>query len=623
MGKIFCSTDKTFKNPVGPVKPNDKICFRVKINVSLNPSDLYLIFDRYWMQGSIICKMEKIAKEGEEIVFEANIRIQEINIYKYHFEFYSNGQKKVITKEHMCFDGKIQDWHWNMEKEDWQLTVYKPTPTSKTMSDGIMYQIFPDRFYKFGKIEDLPKDRIYREWGEKPFFSDDLIGMDYFGGNLQGIKNRLEYLKKLGVTVLYLNPIWLANSNHRYNTSDYKEVDPVLGKKQDLIEFIDEAHRRGMIIILDTVLNHTGSDSKYFNKEGRFQSNGAYNSRNSEYYDWYYFSNYPYQYESWWGFTTLPKINQESISFQKFAFAEGGLLDYWYSLGIDGIRLDVADELPNHTLKKIYDVSKRNKKEIIIVGEVWEDASNKTNYGHRMEYFLGNELTSVMNYPVKEAILAYIRYGGEYWASNLVEVLTRIFVENYPREIAYSLMNFLSSHDTVRAITKLAGPEVNDQDKIWQNTHDELSREEYILGRERLKISYLLLYFLPGIPSIFYGDEVGVSGQKDPFCRKCYPWNRKDKKLLRFFKEIGKFRKKEKEFFGIADFEVKWADDEGCIIKRMSEDRSMILVLNRTNQVLDLPSDIYEGKSAKIIFNTKETLENKIAPYSGMILELM
>lgn len=622
MGNIFCSIDAQFKSPIGPVKSDVQLCFRVRIDESFNPNNVYLILDRYWMQGSFMWKMEEIRREEREIVFEVNFKVQEVNIYKYHFEFYSYGQKKVISKQKGKFDGEILDWDWNMQREDWQLTVYKPICTHEEMSDGIMYQIFPDRFCKSEKLMNLPKDRIYRKWGEKPFFSDETICTDYFGGNLQGIRDRLKYLKSLGVTVLYLNPIWFADSNHRYNTSDYEVVDPVLGQAEDLIELIHEAHKYDMLVILDTVLNHTGSNSKYFNKDGSFNICGAYNSKNSEYYDWYYFSNYPYQYESWWGFPTLPKINQESLSFQKFVFAEGGLLDYWYSLGIDGLRLDVADELPNETLKKIYDVSRRNRKQVIIIGEVWEDASNKTNYGHRMEYFLGNELTSVMNYPVKEAILAYIRYGGEYWANNLKETLIRIFIENYPREIAYSVMNFLSSHDTVRAITKLAGSEVDNHDKEWQNLHDELSREEYKIGRERLKISYLLLYFLPGIPSIFYGDEVGLSGQKDPFCRKCYPWDRRDKKLLKYFKELGEFRKKDKEFFKLADFEVSWVDDERCVLERKLANRKMRLVLNRTDRVLDISSDIYEEKNVKVIFGVKKLLENKLAPYSGVVQEI-
>ena len=227
-----------------------------------------------------------------------------------------------------------------------------------------------------------------------------------------------------------------------------------------------------------------------------------------------------------------------------------------------------------------------------------------------------------MNYPVRDAILAYIRYGGEYWSDNLSETLTRIFIENYPREIAYSVMNFLSSHDTVRAITKLAGPEVDNHDKTWQNSNDDLSKEEYKLGRERLMISYLMLYFLPGIPSIFYGDEVGLSGQKDPFCRKCYPWNRKDKKLLKFFKRLGKMRKQNKAFFGTADFEVTRVNNEICVLERKSENRRLVLIINRTDRILDIPEIICKMNSMKVVFVVKKSLENKISPYSGIILEM-
>ena len=622
MGMVFCSTDVQYKNPVGPVKKGGVINFRVKIGSCLNPREVTLIFDRYWMQGLFEWKMQEVRREENEVVFEAKVEIEEVNIYKYHFEFWSYNQKMVICKKWNSFEGYVKPRNMQLEGEEWQLTVYTPIATHEEMSQGIMYQIFPDRFCKYGEIQNLPTDRIYRPWGERPFFEDDTICSDYFGGNLQGIRHRLKFLKELGVTVLYLNPIWLASSNHRYNTSDYREVDPILGTEEDLLELISEAHKNGMIIILDTVLNHTGSDSVYFNKEGRFQSLGAYNSMESEYFDWYYFHEYPNKYESWWGFKTLPKINQESKNFQDYMFGENGTLRYWYKLGIDGLRLDVADELPNETLKKIFEVARKNSEKVIIIGEVWEDASNKTNYGHRMEYFLGSELTSVMNYPVKEAILAYIRYGGEYWSDNLSETLTRIFIENYPREIAYSVMNFLSSHDTVRAITKLAGPEVDNHDKAWQNSHDDLSREEYKLGRDRLIISYLMVYFLPGIPSIFYGDEVGLAGQKDPFCRKCYPWGRRDKKLLKFFKRLGKMRKQNKAFFGTADFKVIRVNDEICVLERRNENKRLVLVINRTDRVLNIPEDICKLNSVKVVFVAKKTLRNKISPYGGVILEM-
>ena len=334
MGSIFCSIDLQYKNPVGPVKENEEIIFRVKIDSYLGPKEVFIIFDRYWMQGSFEWKMQEVRREEDKVVFEAKIKAQEVNIYKYHFEFYSHDQKMTIYKKWNSFEGYVRPWNIHLEGEQWQLTVYRPITTHEEMSQGIMYQIFPDRFYKFGDVENLPPDRIYRPWGEIPFFSDDTICSDYFGGNLQGIKNRLKFLKKLGVTVLYLNPIWLAISNHRYNTSNYREVDPVLGTEKDLLELITEAHRNGMIIILDTVLNHTGSDSVYFNKDKRFQTCGAYNSKESQYYDWYFFSEYPNKYESWWGFQTLPKINQESRSFQEYMFGENGTLEYWYKLGI-------------------------------------------------------------------------------------------------------------------------------------------------------------------------------------------------------------------------------------------------------------------------------------------------
>lgn len=619
MREIFDSLQTRFKTPTGCIKVGEEVYFHLEIPKKEAPYEVRIIFEEFFSDKAFSEEMTRIREDNDRIIFETEGNFGEKNIYRYFFSFKSYGRTKFIKKKAGSFEGQIQE---SPEGFAWQLTIYDEITTNPNMQEGVMYQIFPDRFARYGSVENPPADRIYRVWEGNPFWKEKLIGQDFFGGNLQGVIHKLRYLKELGVTALYLNPIWIARSNHRYDPADYKKVDPLLGTEADLKELIKRAHKLGMIVVIDTVLNHTGADSIYFNKYNSYPVIGAFNSTESKYFGWYYFSEHPEKYESWWGFTEHPKINQEASSFQEYMFGNGGVIDYWYSLGIDGLRLDVPDELPNFTLNCIYNCSKRNKENAVIISEVWEDASNKANYGHRMEYLLGHETTSVMNYPVKDAILAYIRYG-DFWGAHLKETLETVFLENYPREIAWSLMNFLSSHDTVRAITKLVGPEAQENDREWQNKHDTLSREEYILGRERLMISYLILYFLPGIPSIYYGDEVGLCGQKDPFNRKPYPWNRRDKKLLKFFKALGKFRHIERDFFRKADFEVSYIDEEICILERSHAKRQLFLVVNRSDHMVDIVKHNDHPERTKILFTTDKHNECKtyLNPHQGMILE--
>lgn len=593
MSTIFNSLNKNFKFPTGPLPKNKILTLRIKLDKKLNPSDVQFVLYEYCASWNLhTFPMEYEASDNSNIYFKVEISNLDVNIYRYYFSFVTYGKRKFLKICEDSWEAYISD---NPVTRDWQLTVYEPMNTHPNMKNGIMYQIFPDRFCKSGEITNLPPDRIYRNWGELPYYTNDTIGKDFFDGDLKGIIKKLDYLKKLHISILYLNPIWESQSNHRYNTGSYEIVDPVLGNMDILKELVKKAHANGMIVILDAVLNHTGSDSIYFNKYNRYPTEGAYNSNNSLFYNWFYFhNNNKDNYDSWWGFETLPKVNQNNPDFIEYIFGIGGVIDKWYDTGIDGLRLDVADELENSTLVKIYEASARNRDSIVIIGEVWDNASNKCNYGHRMNYFLGHELTSVMNYPVKDSLLAYVRYGG-HWAYNLKKVLLSIFIEDYPTEIAHSLMNFLSSHDTVRAITKLAGKEVDNHDRSWQVANDNLTRDEYILGRKRLMLSFLLLYLFPGVPSIFYGDEIGIAGQKDPFCRKCFAWNHIDKKLLHFMRGLGKFRSSISDFLSTASFDVCEIDDSKCIYSRYSNDKILFVFANRSDSeiLIDIPKYVF------------------------------
>ena len=617
MSTIFNSLDTYFKSRSGPIKEGEGLTFRVKLRKDIQPYNVKLVFFGFQQAyNSLEFGLNFEYSDENYDYFKVDISNLEINIYEYYFVFESYGSRKYLKK---CYDSWEAFISTDNSGCNWQLTVYTPVKTHPNMNKGIMYQIFPDRFYRSGKTTNLPNDRTYRKWGELPFYTDDKICSDFFGGDLRGITEKLDYLKSLSVSVIYLNPIWESQSNHRYDTSDYTKVDPVLGNLDDVKELLSKAHSLGMIVILDTVLNHTGSDSIYFNKNNRYPVNGAFNSTDSPYRNWYYFWPDGIHYESWWGFETLPKLNQQSEGYINYFFNSGGVLDIWFRLGFDGLRLDVADELDNSTLNRICESSKRFCDKIIIIGEVWDNASNKCNYGHRMEYFLGNELTSVMNYPVKDAILAYVRYG-DLWSSNLWRTLISVYIEDYPHEIAYSLMNLLSTHDSVRMITKLAGKEVDDHDKNWQFENDTLSPQEYRLGRARAMISYLILYFFPGIPSIFYGDEIGLFGQKDPFCRKCFPWNRIDKKFLHFFKNLGKLRNSFADFLSIANFNIVKINNELCIFTRDFDDKSLLIMVNRADFAVDISDFSSNLRNISILFSIGNSTLQELDCFGALVL---
>lgn len=434
--------------------------------------------------------------------------------------------------------------HVSRDGECWQQTVYDSDfKTPEWLSGGIIYQIFPDRFYNSGtKKGGVPENRyLSDDWDKQPEFRQNCgkccLGNDYYGGDLLGIKEKLPYLKGLGVTCIYLNPIFEADSNHRYNTADYMKIDPLLGDENDLNALCEEAKKLDIKIILDGVFSHTGDDSIYFNKYGHYGTEGAYNSKSSPYYNWYKFNNWPDGYDAWWGIKTLPEVNEDNPEFTDFITGKDGVLRYWLRAGISGWRLDVADELPDKFLENIRAAIKAENHEAFLLGEVWEDASNKISYSSRRKFLQGNQLDSVMNYPFANAIIDFIKSGNPY---PFIETVLSI-CENYPKESITTLMNHIGTHDTARALTVLGKPDAYTGDRAWQSVQ-KLSGGEYDLTVRKLKLATLLQYTLPGVPSIFYGDEAGIEGYSDPFCRATYPWGKENTELLTHYKYLGDIR---------------------------------------------------------------------------------
>ena len=426
-----------------------------------------------------------------------------------------------------------------------QLTVYDDRDhTPEWFGSGVSYQIFPDRFCR-SRIPDpagmVGERTVHENWQDTPDFLPDEQGeirnRDFFGGDLPGITGKLDYLKGLGVTTVYLNPIFEAASNHRYNTADYLAIDPMLGKEEDFQALCREAHKRGMRILLDGVFNHTGSISRYFNADGSYPDVGAAQSAQSPYYNWYHFSRWPTEYDAWWGIKTLPAVEENHPDYREFIFGgRDSVVRHWLRCGADGWRLDVADELPDDFIAQLRCAMEEEKSDALLIGEVWEDGSNKIAYDRRRRYLLGSETHGLMNYPFRTAALQWL-CGGD--ASDFRESMETLR-ENYPPDAYYSAMNFLSTHDTPRILTLLGGEPVP-EDKPGRAAA-RLSPAGYELARRRLMLGAMLLYAFPGSPTVYYGDEAGVQGYEDPLNRRTYPWGQEDERLLAWYRKLGALR---------------------------------------------------------------------------------
>ncbi len=435
----------------------------------------------------------------------------------------------------------------------YQITVTEEGfKTPDDFKKGVMYQIFPDRFCKSEGAKPQEGIKYHTDKGRKAIFHGSFDGSpmfrplpgeehyspcDYFGGDLKGIEESLPYLSGLGVTILYLNPIFEADSNHRYNTADYKKIDPILGTEKDFKSLCTAAKNIGMKVILDGVFSHTGSDSVYFNKDDNYKQKGAYQSKKSKYYNWYSFQNWPDEYTSWWGFNTLPEVNEQNDEWQDFVITgEDNVLEYWMNRGAAGYRLDVADELPDNVIELIRTTVK--KQNGFLLGEVWEDPTVKESYGNLRTYALGRALDSVMNYPLRNALVGFLNFTTG--ALQLKDFLLGQS-QNYPKEMYYCLMNLLSSHDIERIRTVLA----TRMDARALDREQQFSlvilKDQDKRGATMQRLAVLLLFTIPGMPSIYYGDETGMHGLKDPFNRA--PFAMIDSMMENFYAQMVKLRR--------------------------------------------------------------------------------
>ncbi len=612
----FNSRDNIYKSISGAVAAGETLQLRLLLHNALKCEQAFLRYRRDDLEDFTEIKLESEGEMGENEIFSCEISF-ETGLYWYAF--------RIITADGECFVNRSEGGEGVIERDEgsrWQQTVYSPEyKTPDWLKGGIIYQIFPDRFYNSGeKKSDVPEDRfICSSWSRQPEYRQPIdgkltLGNDYYGGDLRGIEEKLPYIASLGVNCIYLNPIFEAHSNHRYNTADYLKIDPLLGNEGDLKRLCAEAKKYDIHIILDGVFSHTGSDSRYFNSENRYDDVGAANSEDSDYYSWFKFDHYPDNYKAWWGIKTLPETNEEDEGFSEFITGENGVLRKWLRAGVSGWRLDVADELPDGFLDKTRAAIKAENAEFYLLGEVWEDASNKISYGSRRRFLLGAQLDSVMNYPFAGEILNFVRGG----AASAIDSCVCSVLENYPLCSVDVLMNHIGTHDTIRPLTLLAKGYCEGKDREWQS-HQVLSKTEYDEAKSRLRLAAALQYTLPGVPSVFYGDEAGVQGFGDPFCRATYPWGQEDNELIEFYRLLGKMRR---ECSCLKSGEYNTVSAEGCLFafERRAENGGLLVAVNSSNEPaeFEIPFDI---KPKKVYFGEEISGDTvHLAPLSFVVI---
>lgn len=494
--------------------------------------------------------------------YSTTVKFPKEGLYWYYFRVESNDYSICVQQ------GEQEN---SVEKTENPSRCFSQLVTEKNLSTnikplgGVMYHIFVDRFNRVGKSEQRKGLILKNSWNDPLIDTDDysVINRECYGGNLKGIIAKLPYLKSLNVSVIYLSPIFYAESYHKYDTADYEVVDPMIGTNAELKQLIDKAKTLGMSVILDGVFNHTGADSKYFNMFGTFTEKGAYQSFKSKYAGWYNFKEWPDSYESWWGIATLPCVNENNPQLRSYICGQNGIIEKYMNMGLGGFRLDVVDELSDEYLELICQKIYQCNKNALIVGEVWEDASTKISYDKRRHYLWGKQLNSVTNYPLRNAILSYLKTGE---ASEFLSCYNMI-MDNYPKFVQANLMNIIGSHDTSRI-------------------QSEIEKFDSFNAKNLHKIASLIEYAFVGLPTIYYGDEIGLRNIKADISRTPYPWGSEDQEMLDWYKMLGKLRSLAPVVEG--NMEVLQCTDGVIAIKRTLGNESVVVATNVGDQPFTL-----------------------------------
>lgn len=565
MSTIYFNPWKTFyKKPFGASTCDQVIQFQIQVTEP-QVTRVYLVIHKDFGETKHVL----LTAEQTDMYSGEYCLNQGKGLYFYHFEIQIKNQTMpLFYGAHQGGEGRIE--HDREKLWEFQITCYQTEePAATWYREAIFYQIFPDRFFNGNpkQVMNQPKANtfLYATTEDQPMYiknaAGEILRWDFFGGNLKGIQAKIPYLQELGITAIYLNPIFEAKSNHRYDTSDYFKIDPVLGTLKDFEALVEALKEKGIRVMLDGVFSHVGQNSRYFNRDGSYGLDvGAYRNPKSPYVSWFQFLQYPEQYLSWWGIADLPTIDKSNPHFQQFIYgSEDSVIDYWTKRGVDAWRLDVADELPDAFIQGIREKLKQYSEKVLI-GEVWEDASNKISYQERRQYLLGEHLQGVMNYPLRSAILALVNQTKT--PEQIARMLTTL-IENYPKAVLHSNLNSLGTHDTERVLTML------DQDL------------------KKLNVAFAILFYFIGVPCIYYGDEAGLTGYKDPENRQFFPWKQNNPSIVAICKKWIAARKNNailiegtihlfynSHLFGV--LRVKGSNYEALIVNPTSQAQSIV-----------------------------------------------
>ena len=573
MSCLFNSFDPYFKQPFGAVRAGQTVRLSLCIPEELGYVDPHLVLKKEGkFDVPVYYRMNFDGQTPRQNHFSVEVPLNDPGLYFYYFDLYTDF-RRIVRGPDNC---GVISWQ---DGESWQITVYEQDfETPESIKGKVFYQIFPDRFCEGVENKPMPfADRIYQaDKHAEPFWQPNEVGghlnEDYFGGDLKGIQQKLPYLHEMGVDFIYLNPIFEAHSNHRYNTADYLNVDPLLGTNEDFEALCTAAKKYGIGIVLDGVFSHTGSDSRYFNREGRYGEGGAYRDPNSPYRCWYDFGpQYKGGYRSWWGFETLPEVDEETPSYVEFITGPGGVIDTWLRRGAAGFRLDVADELPDEFIEKVRAAVKRVSPE---------------------KFLLGKGLDSVMNYPFKNAVLDFVK--GKPAEQAMTEILT--ICEHYPAPAMDTALNFLSTHDTERALTVIADEPANGRGRAWQSGRC-VTGDAYEEGLLRLRMAYAIIYTLPGVPCLYYGDEIAMQGYRDPFNRAFFRWDAHEQRLRPVLAQLAQLRHT-CEAFRTGQLRVLRAEDGILHYQRVGKVETAEIIVNRTEHII--VETLASGKSTEV-----------------------
>ncbi len=607
------SANVRYRYPLGSLRTGDKVYLGIRIT-DADILSVYLHITGEGYENHI-----ELSHSGE-LWFADIVMPDEPAAYFYYFMINTPGGVFYYCGDYQyhCGAGELL----TSPSGAFQITVYDADfSVPDFMKTSVMYQIFPDRF-KRGNEENLKRGyayhtslgrdiRVHEDFSEPADYlpregEEHYTPNDFFGGDLEGITSSLDYLRSLGVDVIYLNPIFESASNHRYDTADYMNIDPFLGTEEDFLRLIAEARSRGIRVILDGVFSHTGDDSRYFDKYSRYEETGAHENPASEFMSWYTFFDYPDNYKTWWGFKTLPEVNKEDPGWREFAITgEDSVIAHWLKRGASGFRLDVADELPDDVIELMRAVIK--KRGGALIGEVWEDATTKQSYGNVRKYAFGRALDSVMNYPLRNAVVDFLmcRTG----ARDLSRFLLSQW-QNYPRPMYHALMNLLSSHDIPRILTALTAPAEAVNMPRERQAHYVVTKSVLEHAVVLNKIAAALIFCLPGMPSIYYGDETGMQGLSDPFNRQTF--RSEISELTEFYKKISAIRHNE-QALTVGGVCFRAVDDDILAVVRYFDGETIVFAVNRSTVnrrvVFDVlgSDECFSAEDKREIANKKHT----------------